>query len=78
MYIIFKDTPYSQTAIQKLVAMDSMINVDRNTVSVIVKTTNEIVGTISIVEKRMKVWKAGNPNNHIYIDFKDLVSVHEL
>lgn len=78
MYIIFKDTEQSQKLIQKLVVMDPTINVDKNSVSVVVRTSNNIVGTISIIEKRMKVWKAGEPDNHLYIEFKDLVAIHDL
>lgn len=55
-----------------------IIHLNKTTVSVNVKTSNQLVGSIQFIDKRIKIWKAGEPQNYIHIDFRDLVSVTEL
>ena len=78
MYIIFKVNDHSQKAIEWLAKTGETLHADKTTVSVNVKTTNKLIGSIQFIDRRLKVWVAGEPNNHIFIDFRDLVSVSEL
>ena len=78
MYIIFKDTPTSQAAIQKIVKMDPKTKVNQTWATVIVKTTNQMVCVVQVIERQVKVWKAGEPHDSFLIYFKDLVSIQDL
>lgn len=78
MYLVLKLNDHSQKAVEWMEKLGETIHVDRTTFTVNVKTTKNIVGSIKFVDKFLKVWKAGEPNTHIHIDFRDLVSVTEL
>lgn len=78
MYIIFKINDHSQRAVEWIAKTGETIHTDRTTFSVNVKTTSKLIGSIQFIDRRLKVWVAGEPSNHIFIDFRDLVSVSEL
>ena len=79
MYIIFKDTEKAKEKIQQLQKLDPTTQVNKNTINVVVKTSEQILCVVQVSpERQVKCWKAGNPNNAIRINFQDLVSVQDI
>ena len=79
MYLIFKDCDRTKEVVAKLKSMDPNLNVNPNTVSVVVSTKDKtLVGSITFIEHAVKVWPAGEPTKFIMIPFKILVSARDL
>jgi len=78
MYIILKDSDTAKEKIQQIAALDSTAQVTKTTYNFILRTDKTVLSVVQFPERRVKVWKAGEPNKPIYISFKDLVSIQDL
>lgn len=77
MYIILKDNVSTQKLAQKIARMDHSIMVNKTSVNVIIKAPN-IVSTVQVMERCVKAWKKGEPNNPFYINLQNVISILEL
>lgn len=77
MYLILKYTNSAQEVKEKMSKLDPSLIVNNTTYAFTIKAPN-IGGTAQVSERRIRAWKRGEPNNEIYIDFKDVITILEL